>query len=224
MNEKHHLDAPNDETLSSVSQLNDHSDLSTLYPEAHKQWSGDIMSTENRNKQRSQELDDFSQSITKEFLTIGLLVPIPLAIVGLGTVWLATNVWPHQTAINFIPSVLIGALWIGITYAVIRKMQTIFYQHTMRFGPFLATIWILLGISVQTLFVLTLPIHHANPYAAVACIAVMGFALSIGLSLLLLHIWTTPRLSSSTKFNVIILLTLAFGVITGLVTFLQLAV
>ena len=78
MDKDHRLDAPDNESLSGIEQISDHSDLTTIYPHAHLDWEKDeLISRDEREKRRDDERLRVSLSLRKWFLPIGLLIPLP---------------------------------------------------------------------------------------------------------------------------------------------------
>lgn len=218
MNEDHRLNAPNNDSLDSIEQLGDRSDLSTLYPEAHKGWDGDLLSTTDRETKRDKQLDEFARSIRKKAVLIGLLVPMPIIVGATVIAILLQYVIPlnaSNTAYNVLPGIVGAALVLGVAYGVLKKLYQLFYQHTLRLGPFLMIMWALLGISAQSFYVATMPLHSNTPVSAVLFVSGIGIFWSMALSIFLLAIWTSSRLSSGAKMGYIALLALGIVVITG---------
>ena len=71
------INGPSDPTLGGITQLESHSDISTLYPTAKAQWDGEIMTPEARNAKKKAEREAVIMSIRGKFLAIGLLLPLP---------------------------------------------------------------------------------------------------------------------------------------------------
>lgn len=217
MNDKHRISAL-DESLGTIEQLDDRSELSTLYPNAKTGWDGQIISESERITRRDKQIDDFSLSIRKKAILIGFLIPLPIIVAGILIAILVQYIFPMNTvnpAYNALPSFVSAAIIMGVSYGVLRKLVHIFYEHTLRLGPFLAIMWALLGISAQSFYLATLWLHGNDGVTAVLYISSMGLFWSMALSIFLLSIWTSTRLSSGAKMGYIALVALGIVMVTS---------
>lgn len=218
MDRKHKLNAPDNDSLQFIEQVNDHSELSTLYPHAHDQWTGEIMTEEARLKKRDKEHEEITTKIIWKFWLIGVLAPIPIILAAIITVLAFLYINPEQMATFIVPALIALLVWAGASYFAIRRIFLVFYNHALRAGPFLVTLLVMLGLSVQTIYVLTLPLHNQSPIHAVTLISGIILLWSILLSLLLLWIWVTPYLRGNGKFSLLAILAVILIAVSGIVT------
>lgn len=207
-NRNHHLEAPEKPDLDVIEQLPDRSELSTIYPQQQTEWQGTIMGESERTTERDKATANITLSIRKSFLVIGLLAPLPFVFAGLViALTLQTKLLndpdPKSQAAIAVIAMLTGGLWLTISGLIFRRLGNIFYNHALRATPFLMTLLCLLGISIQIFFIVTLPIHHAQPLLTVGIVSVLTVLWSLVLSYLLLWTWTTPRLSDNLRISLI---------------------
>ena len=194
---------PTDPRLGSVSQLDDHSSLSTAYPSMKPQWEGEIMTPEARDAKKKAEREAVVTGIRGEFLPIGLLLPLPFFVAAsiIATLFAVTN--EDNAELMVIPGIAGFILWLAISFASVRALFRIFYAHALKAGPFIVLLLTLLGISIQGLFLVTFPLHQIDPLKSVLAVGVGMFILSIVLSFTLLRIWVSPLLSGGVKLTLI---------------------
>lgn len=203
MDGKHKLDAPNNESLKHIEQLGDHSELSTIYPRRGKQWDGDIVSAEERNRRRQKSAETLSFGIRRQFWLVGLLTPLPLVILSLflGVIFaIATEDNLPQLVI---PSMLLFFVWMLLLYGIMRKTIEVFYRHSLRAIPYIVTLVIFLALSVQSIYLLSAPIHGGQLVSSVAIVGAIELAWSVIMSYGLIFLWTTPQLSGNAKMAII---------------------
>jgi len=199
MDRDHHLDAPDNESLRTIAQLDDHSELSTIYPHPHSEWDGELISRDEREKKREDERLRISLSLRKWFLAIGLLIPLPFVFVAI-----LITVTAHYTNIKDLGYLLLPLL-VGIGFAVFGTYRgfkygyKIFYTHGIKAGPFITFLLGLLLLSLNALFLLTQPLHTGELGIDTLIISASVFVASVLYSLLLVFIWSSPRLSSARK-------------------------
>ncbi len=203
MDRKHKLDAPNNESLKHIEQFGDRSELSTLYPRRGKQWDGDLVSPEERDRRRQKKDETLSFGIRKQFWLVGLLTPLPLVILSLfiGVIFaIATEDNIPQLVI---PGMFLFFIWMMLLYGIMRKTNEVFYRHSLRAIPYIVTLVILLALSVQSIYLLTIPLHSEQLVASLALVGAIELGWSILISYGLIFLWTTPRLSGNTKMSLI---------------------
>ncbi|HWT39917.1 MAG TPA: hypothetical protein VN081_01405, partial [Dongiaceae bacterium] len=189
------LQSSNEESLSTVSQLNNHDELSALYPEAQKQWNGVIMSAEEREKKRDAELMAITTSIQRQYLLIGLLAPLPFVVISIVAAT-ATIVIPNVKALGFflLPLLVVfgGLLW--VMWFAFRKVLYLFYNHAVKAGPFLVTLFTFLCFVTPIAFRVSVGVHHSAFLPATLLVGGIDLVASIIICFMLLRIWTTPSL------------------------------
>ena len=200
MDKDHRLDAPDNESLRGIEQINDHSELTTIYPHAHLEWEKDeLISRNEREKRRDDERLRVSLSLRKWFLAIGILIPLPILFMGF-----LVSVAPETFNLDklkfmALPVLIVTGFLIFLTYRGFKYGYKIFYTHGTKPVPFILALFGLLALSTNAVFLLTEPLHTGH-YAVDSLIIDGGLLVaSILYSLALVFIWSSPRLTSGAK-------------------------
>ncbi len=203
MDHKHKLEAPDNESLKTIEQVESHSELTTLYPLAKDQWDGTIMSSEERATKHDADQDRATRSIRKLFLKIGTLAPLPFLLAALIVATAFTIVTEDNAAVLVFPMIFMLFIWLGISYVAIRNVYRMFYSHALRATPFLIALYIILGLGAQVFLALLIPMHIESILINIAAVCAGIFVLSIIVTALLLFIWTAHNISGQVKLVVI---------------------
>ena len=142
MNPKHQLDAPDNDSLRTIEQVQDRSSLSSIYPQAGKQWEGDLVSTEERERRRQEKEDTMSFGIRKLSWKVGLLAPLPFVLLSIFLALSAFGIAKTNIDIMVIPMIIVFIAWVGISFTIFKRIFAIFYQHALRAGPFLLILFV----------------------------------------------------------------------------------
>ena len=215
---KHTLDAPDNEELKTIEQVADHSDISTVYRQAKQQWSGEILSSEERELKRKREEDTMSFGIRKKFLYIGIMAPMPFIVLAFLIAANLSLIGKVDTVILAIPLVAAYIIWLVLSYNILKNLFQLFYKNALNAGPFLFILYAILLLSIQTIKISSSPIHNYQLVTSLAIISVVELILSIALSYFLLVIWTTPKIGGGIKVIFIASITLLLGFISLLLT------
>lgn len=204
MDRDHRLDAPDNEALRTIEQLDDRSALTTIYPHAHSAWEGtDLMSAKDREQKRTQEQLKISLAIRKWFAVIGVLVPLPAILLLLAIIGASSFISIKSLIFLLIPIVL-GIGLIGfVTYWSIKRIRTIFYSHAVKAAPFIIILVGLIALSIDSTFLMTQPLHNGVIFHDALIISAAVLAVSVILSGILMLIWASPRLTSGAKLGCI---------------------
>ena len=203
MDRKHQLDAPDNDNLKGISQLDDHSGLTTIYPHAQNQWDGDLMSTEARETKQAKELSAITLSIRKWAIPIGFLAIAPIVAAVLLVSIALTYVTKDNASILLFPMMLIIAAWGIASFAAIKRLYGIFYEHALQATPFFIILLVLMGLSVQSVYVLSSSLQNSSIIYNVAVVSGIALIVSAVLSWILLLLWTSPRIAGNTKLGLI---------------------
>jgi len=204
MDKDHRLETPNDEELSAIQQLGNRSELTTLYPHAHKEWEGsDLMSSDERAKKRDREQLHISLSIRKWFPVIGLLVPTPAILIAFMAIIASRYLRPDDMGILLLPVIAIAALILWVSFRCIQQAYAIFYNHAIKATPFLAVLVIYLLLSLFSLFIVTQPLHTGDFLIDGLVISAAVWTTSIIFSGILVAIWSSRRLGARAKLWII---------------------
>lgn len=205
MDKKHRLDAPHNDLLEGIEQVDNHSELSALYFTARAEWEGkEIISTEERHARSAQELRAITLSIRKKFAVVGLLVPLPLILfIVLLAFALATITTPDSARFALPLVIVLLGTWIAVSFAASRKVIAIFYQHALRAGPVILILLALDGLAAQASLLFTQPLHLENFLARSLVVGGSTLVLSVIISGVLLYIWTSDHLTSTRRVSLI---------------------
>ena len=204
MDRDHRLDAPDNEELSAIQQLGNRSELTTLYPHAHKEWEGsDLMSSDERDKKRDEEQLHISMTIRKWFPIIGLLVPTPAILIAFIAITASRYLHPADMGILLLPVVAIVALVLWLSFRCIQQVYVIFYNHAIKATPFLTVLVGYLLLSLYSLFIVTQPLHTGDYLIDAAIISATVWFVSIIYSAILVFIWSSQGLGAKAKLRII---------------------
>ena len=210
MDKDHRLDAPDNESLSGIEQISDHSDLTTIYPHAHLDWEKDeLISRDEREKRRDDERLRVSLSLRKWFLPIGLFIPLPFLFMSFLVIFAAEFFDIQKLKFMTLPILIVSGFFIFLSYKGFKYGFKIFYKHGTRAVPFIITLLALLALSTNAVFLLTEPLHTGH--YAVDSLIITGSLLvaSVLYSLMLVFIWSSPRITSGVKLAYVGILALA---------------
>ena len=200
MDRNHQLKAPDNNELKDIEQVPDRSELSALYFDAHSEWDGkELISDDERQRRRDKHNEAITTSIRPQFATIGLLITTPLILLALIASAGATHVTIE--ALDFLLPIIVLTIgfWILVSFLSLRRVYAIFYNHALRATPFILVLLSLLGIVAQGLYLL---LHSWLPSSLILATLLFGLCLmaaSVVLSLITLYIWVAPRLSIEAK-------------------------
>ena len=200
MDRNHTLDAPNNEELSTIEQIEDHSDLSGIYRSAHTEYEGEILSEEARKKVKGDELEAITSGIGRSALSIGILVAYPFivgALVAAGLYEIAENTYPMVLVSVAILSI---GFWMLTSYKALSTIFKKFYKHALRAGPFLTVMLVSLILASQALYGIVTELFSGQSLVFnVALISLLLVLYSLIASFILLGIWGNSRLKSGLK-------------------------
>lgn len=211
MDSSHKLDAPNDDSLHTIDQVANHSDLSTLYPHAKDQWTGDLVSKDVRSYRQQEHQDTLSFGIRQYFFTVGLLIPLPFISIIVALTAAFVYVKESNVSMFVIPGIFVFFILLGITIGSFRKLSNLFYMNALRALPYAVIMLGLLSIIVFMLYHATSSIHDYQLLPAVAIVSAATIIVSIILNFFFLRLWTTPVISGAMK--ILIMITLALALI-----------
>ncbi len=215
MDRNHKLEAPHNESLKNIEQLDTRSELSGLYFQAKDQWSGELLSDDERQQRRDTSLDAITRNIKKRFVPIGLLGMLPFALL-MALVALALTVsdiiaTDRKATILIVPVMLAALIWFYAAYRLFRHYFAIFYEHALRGSMFLFFQLALTGAATHVLFVLFIAPLAFSGAVNLLIAAGIGVAISPVISFVLLHLWLSTRISGNAKLSVIFMLIVALG-------------
>jgi len=213
MDKDHRLEAPNDETLSKIEQIEDRSQLAAVYTHAHDEWEGsDILSKDDRNAKRDQEQVTINVTARKWFPVIGILTPMPFIVFAVLAAAISQFNIPLSGFI-LLPLAFAVALWGYISIKSLKAVYEIFYNHSIKATPFVVILVFLLGIALHPLMIFTDALHTEAILMNTLLISTAVLVTSILLSGILIMIWTTRRMSSHMKMLAIGALVLFLGLL-----------
>ncbi len=219
MDKDHRLDAPHNDTLSTIDQLDDRSASAAVYPHAHDEWEDiGLMSGEARAKKQAEEQIRINLTIRKWFPIIGFLIPVPAVLYSVLVAFAAENLDMKQAGFLLLPVFAALTLAGWLSYKSIRGVYKIFYNHSIKATPYLIAHIALLAIAFQGLFKVAQTLH--NGWAVGDVLIVNGFLIgaSIVLCGILLFVWTSRKISSAWKFSIVVATAAILGVVQVLYT------
>jgi hypothetical protein len=218
MDRNHQLDAPSNDSLQTIEQVGDRSELGSLYPHAHDAWEGeDLMSREAREEKRDLEQLRLSLGIRKWFAVIGLLIPLPILLGSILTAIASTYLDVTNLAVLILPVLGIVLVWLYVSYRSMKQVQNIFYQHSVRATPFVVTLLAFLVFSLQALYVTMLSFYNDSLVQNTVATSIVMLLISIAYSGILIFIWTAKKISGAFKIGLI-------GIFAGIITLVTLLV
>jgi len=213
MDRDHRLDTPDNESLRTIRQLEDRSDLSTLYPNQQVEWKGmPLLSQQERYAKRDAEQRAITTGLRVRFVAIGLLTPLPFiaALILLSAFYTASEYISFE-ALRIVPAILTAVVWAWISIRGWRTLFKIFYKHAVRGLPLVFLLLIQLALVGWILYSFTAPFFSNWVFGNLLGISIGLFAISTLLSGALVFIWTSYRLGASIKIALIIALTLVLA-------------
>jgi|GEM_PF-1226379 len=201
MDRNHTLDAPNNDELSTIEQIADHSELTSIYRAPGEQFEGEILSEAERVKVKDEELEAITSGIGKSVLSIGLYIPYPFvsgAMLAVG-IYVLTDIVKNPFALVGI-SFLAGVFWLVTSYKAYASIFKTFYKHALRAGPFLVGMLISLIMASQAIFGIVMEsFSNQNIVFNIALISLLTVLYSFVSTYILLGIWGNSKLKSGIK-------------------------
>ena len=219
MDANHRIDAPDEEELKNIEQVEDRSGLSTLYATANPPWEGDLVSKEERERRRQAKEDTMNFGIRKEFLTIGLFIPLPFMLAILAVIIIFMLVNEANVSMFIIPAIFGFLFWALISFGLMKKVSSLFYANALQAGPFVVALMALLITSAYIIYTISIPFHNNSALTAGIFVGSLTVIWSVILSFGLLRIWTTPKLKGNVKFGIVISACLALLAVAVYFTF-----
>ena len=217
MDRDHRIDAPNDEELRTIEQIQDRSDLTGIYRKGAQQFEGDILSKEAREKAKAQELEALTSGLGKSALSIGFFIIYPF----IGGALLALGLF---VLVRYVPAMVllllaIAALvfWLISSYKAYEFIFKTFYNHALRAGPFVTVMVVSLIMASQAIYGLVVDNFSGQSIVFnISLICLLLLLYSLIASFILLGIWGNSKLKSGSKVLVsgLIVILSAFLVIT----------
>jgi hypothetical protein len=200
MDRNHTLEAPNNDELSTIEQIEDRSDLSGIYRAPGEQFQGEILSEEERTKVKAEELEAITSGIGRSALSVGLLVIYPFvsgALIAVGLYELAVMAYPMVLVSAAILSI---GIWMLTSYKAYASIYKLFYKHALRAGPFLVVALVSLIMASQAIYGTV--VDNFSVQSAVFNVSLISLLLvmySLIISYILLGIWGNSKLKSGVK-------------------------
>jgi len=200
MDSSHKLDAPNNDELSKIEQLDDRSELTSIYREAGELYEGELLSAEARTKVKAEELEAITSGLGKHVLKIGLYIPLPFItglLLGVGFYSLIGKI--GQMPLVFLAFFALSA-WLLTSYAAYAAIFRTFYKHALRAGPFIVVMLASILMASQAIYwIVTQTFSSQSLIFTAGLISLLLLAYSLVASYILLGIWGNSQLSSGIK-------------------------
>lgn len=212
--DNHQLEAPNEEELKAIQQIENRSELSSLYFKPGEQNQGPILSPEERVKAKEEEVAAKSKGIWQSFLKIGLYIPYPLVIAAS----IAAALYTFASSLNglvFLGLIILSVgVWGLTSYFAYAAIFKVFYKHGLRAGPFMITMLISVLLAAQAAYGLVAQMFVGAELPLLfntTLVSIIVLIYSIIASGILLSVWGNPKLKSSVKAAVSLFLILVSG-------------
>jgi hypothetical protein len=200
MDRDHRIDAPNDEELRTIEQIQDRSDLTGIYRKGAQQFEGDILSKEAREQAKAQELEALTSGLGKSALSIGFFIIYPF----IGGALLALGLF---VLVRYVPAMVllllaIAALvfWLISSYKAYEFIFKTFYNHALRAGPFVTVMVVSLIMASQAIYGLVVDNFSGQSIVFnISLISLLLLLYSLITSFILLGIWGNSKLKSGSK-------------------------
>lgn len=217
MDRSHKLDAPNNEELKTIEQIDDRSGLTTVYRKPGEQFEGNIVTASERQRIKDDEIDAITSSISKSAPIIGLLIPYPFLSGLMGGVYLYSVAAGMNPGVLYALLALLGGTWLITSYYAYARVFHIFYQHALLVGPFLfVTLLSVLAASQAFMNIIAQTIAGESLVFNIAAMSLLVILYSILVSYVVLKTWGNSRISSGFKIAVSIIVLVFSGLLTGL--------
>lgn len=188
---------PDHEDLASVEQLQDRSELSNIYPNPTALNDGELVSKEERDHRKEEQLLAISSDAPRSTIPIIFFFLSPLLVAAIFIYGFSLLLEPETVGL-FLPAIVIAiGTTLLISWFFYKQFAAALYSHTIQIGPFVG---ILIGYLIPTAYLSTqLGIALGQPVGEPVQFAIaLGIltVISLVLTWLLLVVWTKPKLSS----------------------------
>lgn len=204
MDSRHKLEAPNNDTLKGIEQLDDRSELAAAYASGKDQWSGELVSESEREARRQHKLDTISFGIRKEFVLIGFLFPLPFILAAIISVAALTFIDEDNVALFVVPAIILFFTWAALTYFSYKKLYTVFYMNAIQTAPYAFVLLSILGFVTFAAYRMITLFHDMPVLGMTGVLSTLVILASILCNFFLLRLWTTPVISSGIKLLIIV--------------------
>ncbi len=206
MDRKHRLEAPHDEELRTIEQINPHEELSALYRNPKNSWDGELVSVEEREERREKKDRAISSTITRQFIAVGIFGISPLVLLALLVTAIVVTVEQVASAYIVFPAMIGFLLWVMFALHLLQAYRNIFYDHALSSTVFLFFQTVITGLGSYSF--LTLMVMRFDIGIFPSALLISGFSLiwSALASFVLLHIWVNRFIGASAKLALILLL------------------
>jgi len=209
------IQAPNEDELKEIRQIEDRSAMSGIYFEPQKQFEGEIiMSPEERTKVQEEKAAAASKGIWKSFLKIGLYIPYPL-VIGAS---IAAALYSFARELNPLLFLGLAILSLGVwgltSFFAYSSIFKVFYKHGLRAGPFLIVMLVSVLLASQAAYGLVAVMFVGAELPLLfntTLISIVLLIYSIIMSGILLAVWGNPKLKSLAKAIASILVVVTSG-------------
>lgn len=203
MDRNHRLDAPNNDELSGIEQISDHSDLTGIYREPGKQFEGELLSAEEREKVKAEELEAITSGLGKHVLSIGLFVPYPFIsglLISVGLYTASNMVNPVGAMALVFVAIFAISFWMITSYKAYDAVFKTFYKHALRAEPFLLVMLTSLIMASQAIYwIVSESFSTQSLVFNSALMSLLLIMYSLVASYILLGIWGNSKLQPGIK-------------------------
>ena len=200
MDSSHKLDAPNNEELRTIEQIEDRSELGTLYREPGDQYDGTILSPEARDKAKAEKLEALTSGISRSSFKIGFLLPYPFISGLLLAFGIYTTTSWINTGVLIALLIVAGGFWVLTSYFAYAAIYKIFYKHALRTGPYLFVMLLSVLAASQAIYgIVTEQFSTQSALFNIALVSLFVILYSVIATFVLLLVWGSAHVNAVFK-------------------------
>lgn len=200
MDRNHTLEAPNNDELSTIEQIEDRSGISTVYRAPEQQFQGKILSAEEREKVKAEQLASITNDLWKSSLKIGLYIPYPF-VSGILLAALLNSFVSFTNAGLMIGFLIIAVIaWGASSVNAYVRIFKIFYKHALRTGPFLFVLLLSVLLASQAMYeIVAKNFGSQSVVFNIALVSILVILYSILSTFIVLIVWSNSKIKGIYK-------------------------
>lgn len=203
MAEKHYVD-PKGQHIAAEG-VPTHSELTTMYRNAHKEELGRWMQEDERQAVMEKERNTVTTNLRKSSVLVGICISLPVVLgILIGQLGM-TRVGINQAdamALSFLLLFLTAGLLL-LTYALFKWVEQTFHDHTLKALPISLTVLGSLFFLIRPTFLLTG--LHIGGLAGYGVGLLLLLILGIVITTITIFFWTAPKIHPLIKIFVLLL-------------------
>lgn len=213
MDRSHKLDAPNNEELRTIEQIEDRSGVAAVYRNPTKQFEGDILSASEREKVQAEKVASVSGDTWKLSPKIGFLIVYPFISAALLVTILYSSILGMNRAIYIVSAIISAGFWMITSYLAYANIFKILYKHGLRAGPFLLVILASTFLGSQAISNITATYFAGQSLLTnIAFVSIATIIYSIITAYIILFVWGNVHIKAVLKLFISVIVLVVSGV------------